>query len=54
MGAEGRQGRPVEARARVVFDVGAITRVPGGIASHRATIQVIGPHTTPAAADQRR
>ncbi|PCC67622.1 hypothetical protein SAMN02745121_02257 [Nannocystis exedens] len=40
--------------AKKVFDVDAIRRVPGGIASHRATLQVLGPQTPSPAADAPR
>jgi hypothetical protein len=33
---------PAEPRTRV-FDVDAIRRVPGGIASHRVTLELLGP-----------
>ena len=40
--------------AQVKFDVDAVRRVPGGIASHRATLQVLGPDRPCPAADARR
>lgn len=32
-----------------VFDVDAIRRVPGGIASHRMTLELLGPESHPPA-----
>lgn len=40
--------------AKKVFDVDAIRRVPGGIASQHATLLVLGPQTPSPAADAPR
>jgi hypothetical protein len=37
-----------------VFDVDAVRRVPGGIASHRETVAVIGPKRPPPAGERPR
>lgn len=44
----------MQPRGRRVFDVDALRRVPGGIASHRETITVIGPQRPPESEDPRR
>jgi hypothetical protein len=41
------------ARGGKTYDLGAVRRVPGGIASHRVTIQLVAPARPPAAADAR-
>lgn len=37
-----------------LFDVAAIRRVPGGIASHKATLLVLGPERPHPGVDARR
>jgi hypothetical protein len=46
-----REGPRATAR---VFDVEVVRRVPGGIASHRMTLAVLGPDRPPTLPDQRR
>ena len=44
----------VVTRGGRVFDVDAVRRVPGGIASHRETVAVIGPKRPPPAGERPR
>lgn len=42
------------ARGGRVFDVDAVRRIPGGIASHRETVAVLGPQRPPPEDERKR